>query len=92
MSHAAASGKAVDALVREGVQGLVVACTGNGTIHHSLEAALSRAQNTGVRVVRSTRCTEGQVLPKPVDLLPDSQGLSPVKARVTLMLDLLRAD
>ncbi|PJI97449.1 L-asparaginase [Acidovorax sp. 69] len=92
MSHAAASGKAVDALVREGVQGLVVACTGNGTIHHSLEAALSRAQNTGVRVVRSTRCTEGQVLPKPGDLLPDSQGLSPVKARVTLMLDLLRAD
>ena len=90
MNHAGASGRAVDALVREGVQGLVVACTGNGTIHHDLEAALVRAQNAGVRVVRSTRCAEGQVLPKPGDVLPASQGLSPVKARVALMLDLLR--
>ena len=90
MNHAGASGRAVDALVREGVQGLVVACTGNGTIHHDLEAALVRAQNAGVRVVRSTRCAEGQVLPKPGDALPASQGLSPVKARVALMLDLLR--
>ena len=90
MNHAGASGRAVDALVREGVQGLVVACTGNGTIHHDLEAALVRAQNAGVRVVRSTRCAEGQVLPKPGDVLPVSQGLSPVKARVALMLDLLR--
>ena len=91
MNHAGASGRAVDALVREGVQGLVVACTGNGTIHHDLEAALVRAQNAGVRVVRSTRCAEGQVLPKPGDALPASRGLSPVKARVDLMLDLLRA-
>ena len=90
MNHAGASGRAVDALVREGVQGLVVACTGNGTIHHDLEAALVRAQNAGVRVVRSTRCAEGQLLPKPGDALPASQGLSPVKARVALMLDLLR--
>ena len=90
MNHAGASGRAVDALVREGVQGLVVACTGNGTIHRDLEAALVRAQNAGVRVVRSTRCAEGQVLPKPGDALPASQGLSPVKARVALMLDLLR--
>lgn len=90
MNHAGASGRAVDALVREGVQGLVVACTGNGTIHHDLEAALVRAQNAGVQVVRSTRCAEGQVLPKPGDALPASQGLSPVKARVALMLDLLR--
>ena len=89
ISHAGASGVLVDALVREGVQGLVVACTGNGTIHHALEAALLRAQSAGVRVLRSTRCPEGQVLPKPGDLFPDSQGLSPVKARVALILDLL---
>ncbi|PUA97057.1 L-asparaginase [Acidovorax sp. 107] len=92
MNHAGASGRAVDALVREGVQGLVVACTGNGTIRHDLEAALLRAQTAGVRVVRSTRCAEGQVLPKPGDALPASQGLSPVKARVALILDLLRMD
>ena len=89
-SHAGADGRLVDLLVQVGVQGLVVACTGNGTIHHDLEAALLRAQNAGVRVVRSTRCAEGQVLPKPGGVLPASQGLSPVKARVALMLDLLR--
>ena len=88
-SHAGASGATVDALVRDGVQGLVVACTGNGTIHHALESALLRAQEVGVRVVRSTRCAQGRVLPKPGDLLPDSGGLPPFKARISLMLELL---
>ncbi|WP_137747846.1 asparaginase [Acidovorax sp. NB1] len=91
LSHAGARAQTVDALVHAGVRGLVVACTGNGTIHHALEAALLRAQQAGVRVVRATRCAEGQVLPKPGDQLPDSQGLSPVKARVVLLLDLLQA-
>lgn len=90
VSHAGASGRAVDALVREGVRGLVVACTGNGTIHHALEAALLRAQAVGVRVVRSTRCSEGQLLPTAGDGLAAMPGLSPAKARVSLILDLLR--
>ena len=89
VSHAGATGAVVDALVRDGVQGLVVACTGNGTIHHALEAALLRAQAARVKVVRSTRCPLGQVLPKAGDVLPDSHGLSPVKARIALMLALL---
>jgi L-asparaginase len=67
----------------------VVAATGNGTLHHVLESALLRAQAAGVKVVRSTRCPEGQVLPKPGDALPDSRGLSPVKARISMVLDLL---
>jgi len=91
LSHAGAQGRMADALVRDGVQGLVVACTGNGTIHHALEDALLRAQSAGVRVVRATRCIGGQVLPKPGDLWVDSRGLSPVKARISLMLDLLAA-
>lgn len=77
MSHAGASGRAVDALVREGVQGLVVACTGNGTIHHALGDALARAQAVGVRVVRSTRCAEGQLLPTQGDAFAAAPGLSP---------------
>jgi L-asparaginase len=89
VSHAGASGRAVDGLVREGVQGLVVACTGNGTIHHALGEALERAQAVGVRVVRSTRCAEGQLLPTPGDAFAAAPGLSPVKARITLMLELL---
>ena len=91
MNYAGASGLLVDALVAQGVQGLVVACTGNGTVHHDLEATLLQAQAAGVRVVRATRCVNGRVLPKPGDLLPDSDGLSPVKARVALMLELLTA-
>ena len=89
MNYAGASGLVVNALVAQGVQGLVVACTGNGTLHHDLEAALLQAQAGGVRVVRATRCVNGRVLPKPGDLLPDSHGLSPVKARVALVLELL---
>jgi len=71
------------------VQGLVVAATGNGTLHHSLEAALQRAVAQGVRVVRATRCVEGRVWPRPGDAWPDSQGLTPVKARLALMLELV---
>ena len=91
MNYAGASGAMVQALVAQGVQGLVLAGTGNGTMHHDLEAALMQAQADGVRVVRATRCVNGRVLPKPGDLLPDSQALSPVKARVALMLELLTA-
>jgi len=91
MSHAGAGAGGVRALVADGVQGLVVAGTGNGTLHHALEAALLQAQASGVRVVRATRCLEGRVLPKHGDVIPDSQGLSPVKARVALMLALMDA-
>ena len=89
MSHAGARGAVVQALMSQGVRGLVVATTGNGTIHQALEAALLKAQAAGVSVVRATRCPNGRVLPKPGDLIPDSQGLSPVKARIDLTLRLL---
>ena len=89
MNYAGASGALVEALVAQGVRGLVVAATGNGTTHHALEAALLAAQAAGVKVLRATRCANGRVLPKPGDKLPDSGGLSPVKARVALMLQLM---
>ena len=89
MNYAGASAALVEALVAQGVQGLVVAATGNGTVHADLQAGLLKAQAAGVKVVRATRCAEGRVLPLPGDAIPDSQGLSPVKARVALMLDLL---
>ena len=89
MNYVGVSGAVVEALVAQGVQGLVVAATGNGTLHHALESALLNAQAAGVKVVRATRCLNGRVLPKPDDRLPDSNGLSPVKARVELMLHLL---
>lgn len=89
MNYVGVSGAVVEALVVQGVQGLVVAGTGNGTLHHALELALLNAQAAGIKVVRATRCLNGRVLPRPHDRLPDSNGLSPVKARVELMLYLL---
>ena len=90
LSCAGASAALVEALLGHGVQGIVVAATGNGTIHHALEAALLKAQAAGVSIVRATRCIDGRVLPKVGDAFADSQGLSPVKARIALMLSLIR--
>ena len=89
MSYAGATGSIVEALVAQGVKGLVVACTGNGTIHHALLSALLKAQTAGVKVLRATRCLNGRVLAMTGDAIPDSKGLSPVKARVALMLELM---
>lgn len=89
MNHAGAGGAVVQALVADGVDGLVVAGTGNGSVHRDLEEALRKAQAQGVKVVRSTRCPQGPVLSRPDDSLPHAGNLSPVKARITLMLELL---
>ena len=88
MSHAGAGRAIVDALVKDGVAGLVVAGTGNGTINHALEAGLLEAGQHGVAVRRASRCSQGRVLPLASDRLPAAPGLSPVKARIALMLDL----
>ncbi|MED5619376.1 asparaginase [Ideonella sp. BN130291] len=87
LSHAGASGGLVEALVAQGVRGIVVAGTGNGTVHRDMQAALQRAQLAGVRVLRSSRCVNGAVVG---DGLLDSAGaLPPVKARIELMLQLM---
>lgn len=89
LNHAGADGRIVDAVVAHGAEGVVVAGTGNGSMHVDLEAALLRAQAAGVRVVRSTRCAQGRMLTRADDVFPDSGALSPVKARIALMLELL---
>lgn len=89
-SHAGATGAIVQALVRDGVAGLVVAGTGNGSVHHVLEGALLAAQAQGVAVRRSSRCAQGRVLARAGDALRGMDGLSPVKARIALMLELMR--
>ena len=97
MSYAGAQGATVDALVRSGVQGLVAAATGNGTLHHSLESALERAQEVGVVVRVASRCPLGHVIAVSDDDEAAAQtlvrvgGLSAVKVRVDLLLDLLES-
>ncbi|HEX2544977.1 MAG TPA: asparaginase [Ramlibacter sp.] len=88
-SHAGADGRIVQALVRDRVAGLVVAATGNGTLHHALQDALLQAQSQGVAVRRATRCPQGRVMATPHDAIAGVDGLGPVKARVALMLELM---
>jgi L-asparaginase len=88
-SHAAADGRIVAALRAAGVRGIVVAGTGNGTLHHALEAALLDAQRGGVAVLRSSRCGDGPVITSADAALPSAGSLTPVQARVELMLRLM---
>lgn len=88
-SHAGAQGREVDALVAQGVRGLVIAATGNGTLNQGLDQALQRAAASGVAVVRSSRCAFGPVLVTQAGGWPVMPGLNPVKARVALMLQLM---
>lgn len=89
MNHAGADGRMVRALQAQGVDGIVVAGTGNGTLSWALQEALLGARSDGVSVVRATRCAMGSVLADPSQRLPDSDGLSPVKARIAMLLALL---
>lgn len=96
-SHAGSDGELVRALLRSPIEnaaplrGIVVAGTGNGTVHHDLQAALQVAQANGVQVVVASRCAHGRVVPHVGQPFPDSAGLSPVKARLALALQLLEA-
>jgi L-asparaginase len=73
------------------LKGIVVAATGNGTLAHDLQAALCDAQQQGVVVLRSTRCVWGSVTSVVGDVL-DSTPLSPLKARIALVLQLRQKD
>lgn len=92
-SHADADGSVVRALMAPGaarpLRGIVVAGTGNGTVHQALSDALNAAQTQGVRVLLATRCARGRVVPHAGRPFEHSAGLSPVKARLALALDLL---
>lgn len=90
-SHAGARGATIDALVAAGAQGIVIAGTGNGSVHHSLLAAARRALAAGVPVRRSSRCILGGVVGASEQLasVPSSGVLTPVQARIELLLDLI---
>jgi len=88
-SHASADARQVRALVDAGVKGLVVAGTGNGTVHHHWLSALTDAQHRGVAVRLTTRCAEGQIVGEPAAVQTATRGLNPYKARISLMLDLM---
>jgi len=90
MSHAGADGRLVRALCEQGLDGLVLAGTGHGTLAADLEAAARQAQARGVQVRRASRCAAGAVLEADPQALPASGELGPAQARVELLLALMR--
>ena len=93
-SHAGSDGAIVDALLAcpqpRPLAGLVVAGTGNATLHAELEAALWRAQAAGVRVWRCSRTGAGPVIVH--DERIPAVSLTPWQARVALQLELLEPE
>ncbi|MEY8876451.1 MAG: asparaginase [Leptothrix sp. (in: b-proteobacteria)] len=89
LSHAGADGRIVDLLLDAGVQGLVVACTGNGTLHQDLASALHRATQRGVAVLRALRGGAGVIIGGGHEDFAAAAGLTPGQARVELLLQLL---
>ncbi len=92
-SHAGQDGAVVRGLMALGAgrpDGLVVAGTGNGTLHRALEDALREAMAQGVVVLRTTRCGQGHVLGEQAGFAI-APVASPYKARIHLMLSLLQA-
>lgn len=96
-SHADADGWLIDAALAHAqssgqqLDGLIVACTGHGTLHEKLEAALQRARDASVAVWRSSRVARGGVQPREGDTWPAAGNWTPAQARVRLLLDLLSA-
>jgi L-asparaginase len=85
----------VDAAVRAGCRGLVIAGVGNGNLGAAARAAAAEAAARGIAVVRSSR-TGGGIVERNVEMDDDRLGfiaadeLNPQKARVLLMLALTR--
>ena len=87
----------IDGLVKQGVKGIVLAGVGDGNSTDTAIAALSAAAKKGVAVVRSSRTGSGLVV-RNVEVDDDKLGfiaameLSPQKARILLMLALMKTN
>lgn len=95
-SHANDYGDIVEHLVKMGSKGIVHAGTGNGSIHNDVMVTLKAAQDSGVRVVRSSIVGSGFIDPsKKMDYDGKfilGSDLNPQKARILLMLGLTKTD
>ena len=94
-AHANMSADLIDAAVRGGAKGLVVAGVGDGNATTAAIDALSKAAKGGVVIVRSTRLPSGIVL-RNNEVNDDEKGfvasgeLNPAKSRVLLQLALTK--
>jgi len=94
-AHANMSADLIDAAVKNGAQGLVIAGVGDGNMTTPALEAVQKAAKAGVVVVRSTRLAEGITL-RNNEVNDDQMGfvasgeLNPAKARVLLQLALTK--
>ncbi len=94
-AHAGMGRDLIDAAVRAGARGLVIAGVGNGNLGAQARAAAVAAARAGLAVVRSSR-TGGGIVERNVEMDDDRLGfiaadeLNPQKARILLMLGLTR--
>ena len=94
-SYVNIGGLMIDALVEQGVKGIVLAGVGDGNTTDAALAALERAAKKGVAVVRCSRTGSG-VVDRNVEVNDDKLGLiagmelSAQKARILLMLGLTK--
>jgi L-asparaginase len=80
----------VNALVRSGVQGIVMVGTGNATMQSAVHQALVEAQLQGVNVLVVSRCTEGELVPVcNAPELPVAYAMTAAQARMALVMRLL---
>lgn len=90
--YAGAPADLIDACVTAGARGLVLALTGHGSVPDAWLAALRRAKETRVAILRASRCA-GPVA-RNANADDDGEGwltagdLPPAKARIALMLAL----
>jgi len=80
-------GALLDAAVKDGAKGIVIAGSGNGSIPAAVKVKIKELRAAGIQIVRSTRTGSGFVTTK------DEEGLgagffNPQKARILLMLAL----
>lgn len=93
--HVDDRGSLARAAVLDGAKGLVYAGVGNGNMSEKMEEALRELQAKGIVIVRSTRVTNGIVtrngaINDDVNQFVAADTLSPQKARILLMLALLK--
>jgi L-asparaginase len=93
VTYQQAPGDLVDAATRAGARGLVIAAAGAGAVTLAQADALDAARRAGVPVVVASRVAQGVLTAAdvPKGTIP-SGTLSPVKARILLMLALARGD
>src|SRR5262249_47166629 len=94
-AHANMSADLIDAAIKNGAQGIVIAGVGDGNMTSQALDALAAAAKKGIVVVRSTRLAQGIVL-RNNEVNDDKMGfvasgeLNPPKSRVLLQLALTK--